>query len=208
MLLRISILKLDYICDFNTSKFYFWYQHNPLNYLSNSTGITWFGFSKTKLCPISHNDLIMDWFSRKNLYDLPRVTVSSFVSEIDSQKTTVHVLATNFYGTPIRFPERELLNFSHDHLFEMKFRSLKKHYLPQIISPKLLRTKLWNFLKNFLRISALHPKHFSLWYFVEKIYSENSTMTCLEQRNPKIQSFDTKCCETSSKNRRKKISTP
>ena len=31
----------------------------------------------------------------------------------------------------------------------------------------------------------------------KKIYSENSTMTYLEQRNPRIQSFDTKCQETS-----------
>ena len=145
LLLRNSILKLDYLYDCITSIFEFQYQHSPLNYLSNSTGLTWFGFSKTKLCPISHNHLIMDWFSRANLYDLPRVTVSSFVSEIDSQETTVCVLATNFYSTPIRCPERELLNFSHDHLFEMKFRSLKKHYLRQIISPKIVRTKLWNF---------------------------------------------------------------
>ena len=31
----------------------------------------------------------------------------------------------------------------------------------------------------------------------EKIYSENSTMTYYEQRNPRIQSFDTKRYETS-----------
>ena len=42
----------------------------------------------------------------------------------------------------------------------------------------------------------------------KKIYSKNSKMTCLEQRNPRIQSFDTKCYETSSKNRIKEISTP
>ena len=86
----------------------------------------------------SHNDLIMDWFNIANVYDLPRVTVSSFTSKIDSQETAIHVLVTTFYGTPIQSPERELLKFSHDHLFEMQFRSLKKHYLPQIISPKIL----------------------------------------------------------------------
>ena len=32
----------------------------------------------------------------------------------------------------------------------------------------------------------------------KKIYRENATMTCLEQRNPRIQSSDTKCQETSS----------
>ena len=42
----------------------------------------------------------------------------------------------------------------------------------------------------------------------KKSYSENSTMTCLEQQNPRIQSSYTKCCETSSKNRRKEISRP
>ena len=165
-LLRSSILKLDYLCDCSSSISEFQYQCNPLNYLSNATGLTWFGFSKKKLCPISHNDLILDWFSRENLYDLQRVTVLSFVSEIDSQETIVHVIATNFYDTPIRCPERELLKFSPDHLFEMKFRSLKKHYLPQIISPKILWTKLWNILTNFLRISSLHHMNFIFLTFV------------------------------------------
>jgi len=32
----------------------------PLCPLSNSTCLTWFGFFNAKLCPISHNDLIMD----------------------------------------------------------------------------------------------------------------------------------------------------
>ena len=42
----------------------------------------------------------------------------------------------------------------------------------------------------------------------KKSYSENATMTCLEQRNPRIQSSDTKCYETSSRKDRKDISTP
>ena len=42
----------------------------------------------------------------------------------------------------------------------------------------------------------------------KKRYSENSTMTCLEQRNPRIQSSDTKCYETSSRKDRKDRSTP
>ena len=161
-------MKLDYLYDCSTSISEFRYQCSPLNYLSNSTGLTWFGFSKTKLCPISHNDLIMDWFSRVNLYDFPRVTVSSLSSKIDSQETKIRLIATNFYGTPIRCSERDLLKFSHNHLFEMKFRSLKNHYLPQIISPKILRTKIWNFLKHFLRISASHHMNFRLWPFVKK----------------------------------------
>ena len=133
-----------------------------MNSLLKAIGLTWVGFSKTKLCPISHNDLIMDWFSRANLYNFPRVTVSSFASEIDSQETKFYVIGTNFYGTPIWCSERELLKFSHDHLFEMKFRSLKKHYLPQIISPQILQKKLWNFLRNFLRILASHHMNFRI----------------------------------------------
>jgi len=42
----------------------------------------------------------------------------------------------------------------------------------------------------------------------KKCYSENSTMTCLEQRNPRIQSSDTKCYETGSRKDRKDRSTP
>ena len=130
-----------------------------------ATGLTWFGFLKAKLCPISHNDLIMEWFSSANLYDLPLVTVSSFSSEIDRKETTVYVIAITFYDTPILCLERELWMFSHDHLFEMKFRSLKNHYLPQIICSKILQTKIWNFYTTFIRISASLCKNFS---FMEK----------------------------------------
>ena len=42
----------------------------------------------------------------------------------------------------------------------------------------------------------------------KRSYSENATMTCLEQRNPRIQSSDTKCYETSSRKDRKDRSTP
>ena len=42
----------------------------------------------------------------------------------------------------------------------------------------------------------------------KKRYSKNSTMTCLEQRNPRIQSSDTKCYGTNSRKDRKDRSTP
>ena len=42
----------------------------------------------------------------------------------------------------------------------------------------------------------------------KKNYSENSTMTYLEQRNPRIQSSDTKCYETCSQKDRKDRSMP
>ena len=79
----------------------------PLKPFSNAIGLTWFGFFKAKLCPISHDDLIMDWFSRANLYNLPRIIGSSFGSEIDIKKTTVCVLMETFYRIPIRCSERE-----------------------------------------------------------------------------------------------------
>jgi len=166
--LRSSILKLNYLCNWKSLISEIQPCCSPLKLLSNSTGLTWFGFSKEKLCPISHNDLIMDWFSREKFYDFPRVIISYFSFEIDRKETNVRVLVENFYVAPIRCSERVLWIFSHDHLFEMKFRSLKKHYLPQIISPKILRTKLWNFLTNFLRISASHHMNFRLWNFVQK----------------------------------------
>ena len=125
LLLRSLILKLNYLCYFRSSIIEIWHWGIPLNSLSNATGHTWFGFLKTKLCPISYDDLIMDWFSRVNLYDLPCVTISSLGSEIDSQETAICVLVTTFYSTPIQCSKRELWIFSHDHLFEMKFGSLK-----------------------------------------------------------------------------------
>ena len=96
MLLRSSILKLDYLCDFGSSISKIWHWGGPLNSLLNATGLTWFGFLKTNLCPISYDDLIMDWFSREKLYHLPCVIFSSFGSKIDSQETTVRVLAWTF----------------------------------------------------------------------------------------------------------------
>ena len=49
---------------------------------------------------------------------------------------------------------------------------------------------------------------YDFWNVTEKIYSENATMTCLEQRNPRIQSSDTKCYETSSRKDKKYRSMP
>jgi len=50
---------------------------------------------------------------------------------------------------------------------------------------------------------------FRFWNIAKKkSYSENSMMTYLEQWNPRIQSSDTKCNETSSQRDRKERSTP
>ena len=100
-------MKLNYLCDFRSLISEIWSWGSPLNPLSNAIGLTWFGFFKENLCPISHNDLIMDWFSRENLYDLPCVIIFSFGSKIYRKETTVHVLPTTFYRIPIWFSERE-----------------------------------------------------------------------------------------------------
>ena len=92
LLFRRSILNLIYLFYFRYSRFEFISCIIPIIPLSNAMGQTLFGFFKAKLCPISHNDLIMDWFSRTNFYDMPRVTISSFGSEIDPQETTVRVI--------------------------------------------------------------------------------------------------------------------
>ena len=84
--------------------------------------------------------------------------------------------------------------------------------------------KKTNFLRSYLRkyhvkgseIRTQGLTRFLLkWVFFatsetsqKKGYSENATMTCLEQRNPRIQSSDTKCYETSSRKDRKDRSTP
>ena len=70
--------------------------------------MTQFGFFKRDLCPISHNALIMDCFSKANLYDIPHITISSFGYEIDRKKTIDCAISAKFYGIPIRYSEREL----------------------------------------------------------------------------------------------------
>ena len=83
--------------------------------------------------------------------------------------------------------------------------------------------KKTNFLRSYLR--EYSPKRSEIqtrdsmrcllkWVFffcfsniTERSYSENSMMTYLGQRNPRIQSSDTKCYETSSRKDRKDRST-
>ena len=66
---------------------------------------------------------------------------------------------------------------------------LRKYSEPSSV---ILQSCSLGFLIRTIKISASEPS----W---KKIYSEISTMTCLEQRNPRIQSFDTKCCEPAPK---------
>ena len=105
---RSMILNMMYPCDFRSLICDLRSCSSPLSLLSNATGLSRFGFFKAKLCLISHNDLIMDQFNKANLYDMPRVTVSSFGSKIDTQKTKVRALSATFYRISIFFSEREL----------------------------------------------------------------------------------------------------
>ena len=125
-LLRSSILKLMYLYNFGYSIYKITSCSSPMKFILNAIGPTWFGFYKTNLCPIFHNDLIVDWFNRENLYGIPRVTTYSFGFEIDKHDTIVHVILATFYRIPIWCSKRELWWFFQGHLFEMKFRSLQK----------------------------------------------------------------------------------
>ena len=84
--------------------------------------------------------------------------------------------------------------------------------------------KKTNFLRSYLRKYSVKSSEIRIqdlerfllkWVFLatfetsqNKSYIENATMTCLEQRNPRIQSSDTKCYETNSRKDRKDRSTP
>ena len=124
---RSSILNLVYLCYFRSPISDFSSYSIALSHLSNSTSLTQFGFFKGDLYAISHNALIMVYFSRANLYDIPHVNVSSFGSEIDSKNTTICEISTTYYGIPIRYSERELRRIYQGHFFEMNFRILQKH---------------------------------------------------------------------------------
>jgi len=62
---------------------------SPMSPISNPTIPINIRFFKKESCQISYNDLMIDWFSRVNLYDLLCVTVEDFRHENDIQKTTI-----------------------------------------------------------------------------------------------------------------------
>ena len=131
------------------------------------TVLTQFWFFKRELYAISHNALIMDSFSKAHLYGVPCVTISSFGSKIYRAKSKDCALSTTSYRILIWYSEMDLWKIYQGHFFEMNFRSLQKHWLPQIISPKILCTLIWNFHRSFLRILASPHKKLSFWTFVE-----------------------------------------
>jgi len=74
---------------------------------------------------------------------------------------------------------------------------------------KFLRSYLHKYSTKRFEIQIRDQRHFfsNGFFFLasetsqKTSYSENATMTCLEQGNPRIQSSDTKCYETSSRKR-------
>jgi len=107
-LFRSSILNLLYLYNFGYPGSEIASYCIPKSLLYNSTSLTNIGFFKKKLCPISHNDLIIDWFSRANLYGVPSVIILTFGSKHNTSKTTICALLVNFYKIQIRCSERNL----------------------------------------------------------------------------------------------------
>ena len=81
LLCRSLILNLMYLCKLELSSSKIVICSSLLCPLSNATTLIPIGFSKKALCTISRSDLIVDWFSTTNLYEVPRVTVSTFDSK-------------------------------------------------------------------------------------------------------------------------------
>ena len=82
-----------------------------LSPLSNPTSLIKIGFSKEELCQISHGDLIIKIFNRENLYDMPRVTISTLGSETDTQQTTIGLLLSLFTKFESDAPRESYDNF-------------------------------------------------------------------------------------------------
>jgi len=108
MLCRSSILNLLYLCNFGSLRSKISSCGIPKSLLSNPTNQTKIRFFKKKLCQISHNALTMDWFSRAKLYRMPQVTVSTFVPQIATRKTTICAFSATFYRIQNRCLKRKL----------------------------------------------------------------------------------------------------
>lgn len=93
----------------------------PLNLLSNVTSQTKNGLLKVRFFPISHDDLIMDWFNRVHLYKVPHVTIMIFDPENDTWKTKVRAISVTFYKIQIWCSKRKWWWFFLGHLFEIEF---------------------------------------------------------------------------------------
>ena len=73
----------------------------PLSPISNPASLIKIGFCKEELCQISHDNLIIDWFTRENLYEVSHVTVSILGPETDTHKPKDRLLYVTFYEISI-----------------------------------------------------------------------------------------------------------
>ena len=89
-------MKLLYLCNFGSSRSEISSCSIPVSLISNATNLTDIGLFKKMLCPISHDDLVRNWFSRVNLYRVPHVTVLTFGLENDIIKTKVRAFFSHF----------------------------------------------------------------------------------------------------------------
>ena len=141
---------------------------------------------------------------------MPRVTISTFGSEkyiqTNYSPSSLCTFLRNF--NPI-LREKVMTIFPRSPVWNVIQESAKRPTSADHISANIVRKALKfgpgiqrDFFSNvcvFFLASEMSQK---------KCYSKNSTMTYLEQRNPRIQSSDTKCYETSSRKDRKDRSTP
>ena len=125
-LFRILILKLLYLYNFRSPMSRIKSCSSHMSPLSNIARLIKIGFSKEELCPISHDDLIIDSFSRANLYKVPHVTVLNFCPKYATQKTIVHPIYITTYEIWSQCLEKKLWRFSQCHMFDMEFGSLQK----------------------------------------------------------------------------------
>ena len=93
LLCMLSILNLLYLYNFGSPRSEIATYSIPVHPLSNATSLIEIVFSKKQLCPISQDDLLIYFFHRANLYEVPRVTVSTFRPENNKKKSTIHPLS-------------------------------------------------------------------------------------------------------------------
>ena len=208
-LCRSSIWNLMYLCNFRSPGSEIASCGIPLSLLSNLVSLIKIGPSKEDLCQISHNDLIIDGFSTANLYEVPCVTFLTLGPKTNTQKTTGRPLSVTSYEFNLML-KKKYDDFSQVTCLRYNSKPCK--------NPNFPGSYLQKYSEKIFEIRIRGPERFHLkWVFLasetsqrkkKKCYSENATMTCLEQRNPRMQSSDTKCYETSSPKDRKEISMP
>lgn len=140
-------MNLLYLCDFRSPGFEILSYGSPLSPISKPIGLIKIGFFKKELFSISHDDLIIDWFSRDKLYKVPCFIVATFGPKNDTQQlqsVVVMRLFTKFESNPqresyVNFPNVTYLtwnsgacknpNFLRTYL--RKYRELRSEILSQ-----------------------------------------------------------------------------